>query len=377
MRVKLAGLTVVAILITGLAGIANTSGSEAAGTGRVVTGFGIVPGQDLFVHVAVEVGPGQSDHAAVNAALAAQGARPLTSEEFSLTGLVHDGASDGAYDGPQDDVIIVYYPNNSEGIDVPSLVTSSIGPWNGEQPDSALNLVNGGNNGGVCPSLLRECPGRQVLNGSNELAFYPLKSNTTLAVTWSSASADEFDIAFNTNFDWTQDGTAHAGKFDVTTVGIHEVGHGAGVGHSDVGGAVMEPVYAGVRLALHEDDINALLALYGGDGGTVEPTPPAPAVEVESLEISGADAGPYSNRETVRFSVHATAVSGGAAAGATIDVRILTASGRTLAGSATADGSGNASFSYKVNSKRDGTGIYTISATSGAAPVAEAPFLVQ
>lgn len=372
MKSKLIGLAAIAAIVAGLAGLGVGDASEAAGTGRIVTGFGVVPGQGLLVHVTVAVSPGQSDRAAVDAALAGQGARRLTSEEFTLTGLVHDGPADGV--PGNDDVTIVYHASNQEGVNVQSLVDASIAPWNGES-GSALNLVRGTSTGRACPSLLRECPGRQVLNGDNELAFYPLKSPTTLAVTWSSASADEFDIAFNTNFDWADSLAPAPGVVDVVTVGIHEVGHGIGIGHSTVNGAVMEPSYEGVRRSLHQDDKDALLALYGSaDPG--DPPPDDPAIEVESL-VTSVDPGPYAHRQTVSFTVNAQAVGGGDAAGVAVEVLISTPGGRVLGATATTDGSGDAHFSYKVNSRRDGTGEYTIEASGGGVNAPSASFFVE
>ena len=60
---KLIGLAAIAVVLAGVAGILTTNGSEAAGPDRVVAGVGIVPGLGLVVHVAVLVGPGQSDRA--------------------------------------------------------------------------------------------------------------------------------------------------------------------------------------------------------------------------------------------------------------------------------------------------------------------------
>jgi hypothetical protein len=182
---KLIGLAAIAVVLAGVAGILTTNGSEAAGPDRVVAGVGIVPGLGLVVHVAVLVGPGQSDRAAVDTALAAQGARPITSAEYSLTGLVHDGPADGAT--LEDDQVAVVYngsnmPSFTPGFDMQALVNASVAPWNAVS-QSALVFSDGGSTSNACPSLLKECPGRQVLNGANEVAFWALKSNTTLAVT--------------------------------------------------------------------------------------------------------------------------------------------------------------------------------------------------
>jgi hypothetical protein len=50
--------------------------------------------------------------------------------------------------------------------------------------------------------------------------------------------------------------------YDFFTVALHELGHSLGLGHSEVTGSVMEPVYAGSRRSLHPDDIAGIQALY-------------------------------------------------------------------------------------------------------------------
>ena len=48
--------------------------------------------------------------------------------------------------------------------------------------------------------------------------------------------------------------------------------------------------------------------------------------------------------------------------GALVTVRLTTASGRTLSGSAFSNGSGNAVFTYKVKAGRDGRDTYELTA---------------
>ena len=365
MRYRLLTLTVIAVLIGGLAATLGTTNTEASDHGRIASGFGIVPGQNLVVHVTVAVGTGQSNRAAVEAALAGLGARPLTSEEFSLTGLVHDGPADGV--SGNDTVDVVYYPTNTEGIDLGSVVSKSVFPWN-DVGASALILNVAGTTSNACPSLLKECPGSQFLNGANEVAFYALSGSTTLAVAWSHSGTDEFDITFNTNYDWVDSTSPSSGLFDIVTVGIHEFGHGAGIGHSDVSGSVMEPTYAGVRRDLHQDDIDALVTLYGT--GTTDPPPEeTPPPEVGTVEIDGlgedvGGAPTFSNRSRVSFTVQVLDAGDQPLAGATVTATVEAPNGKVRAGSGTTDANGNVTFSYRVNTRRDGTGLHTVTATS-------------
>jgi hypothetical protein len=50
---------------------------------------------------------------------------------------------------------------------------------------------------------------------------------------------------------------------DLFTVVLHELGHALGLGHSNVTGSVMEPIYSGGRRTLHTDDIAGIRSLYG------------------------------------------------------------------------------------------------------------------
>jgi len=55
-------------------------------------------------------------------------------------------------------------------------------------------------------------------------------------------------------------------------VTAHEMGHGLGIEHSSVEGALMRPYYSGYREEmLHQDDIDAVRSLYGEGVGEVIP----------------------------------------------------------------------------------------------------------
>ncbi len=95
---------------------------------------------------------------------------------------------------------------------------------------------------------------------------------------------------------------------------------------------------------------------------TVGTPAPAPTlgVSVTTDKVS------YVNRENVQITV---TVTDGAnpVAGVAVHVEVAGANGNKRAGDGTTDGNGVAKFQYKVNSRRDGVGTYTLDATASKA----------
>lgn len=84
------------------------------------------------------------------------------------------------------------------------------------------------------------------------------------------------DIVTNTAFSWTSEsedpgGVGCSGEFYIEGVHVHEIGHGLGLGHTDVSGATMFPSIAACDndpATTEADDEAGLCALYGCDGGS-------------------------------------------------------------------------------------------------------------
>lgn len=86
------------------------------------------------------------------------------------------------------------------------------------------------------------------------------------------------DVHFDDDEKWTsesKDGT------NLLTVAAHEVGHSLGIAHSQVRGALMYPFYQGYNAnekLLTQDDINAIITLYGQKDSVVTSRPTRPPV---------------------------------------------------------------------------------------------------
>ena len=143
----------------------------------------------------------------------------------------------------------VYIADDQPGDFAATAFAASQGTWNGVV-ESTFDFVLSSDlpEPGACPSLVRECPGKQKYDGINHVGWLPLKGCCTLGVTWfgSSTEGPETDMALNTNFTWPET----AGNFNAQTVFLHENGHVFGAGHSTVPDAVMEAIYGGQRLTL-------------------------------------------------------------------------------------------------------------------------------
>ncbi len=245
-RAKWGLIAVFALLLVFAAGVPAASAQSGPGGPQVIGVFG--KAGDLVVHawVVVPVGANASDVA--RQALAGQGARPFTSAEFTTTGLVWSQIVDGT-----GSIVQNYNPANDPTRSGRAALLASQATWSAVA-DSKFAIADGGTTN-RCPSLVKECRGAQFEDGLYDVAWMNLGGCCTLGVTWFNTASEEADMALNTRFDWN-------GTYDAQTVFLHEGGHVAGLGHSQVQLAVMFASYQGVRTALHSDDIAGLVALY-------------------------------------------------------------------------------------------------------------------
>ncbi|NWQ69204.1 MMP10 protein, partial [Neopipo cinnamomea] len=86
----------------------------------------------------------------------------------------------------------------------------------------------------------------------------------TLAHAYPPGSGIRGDVHFDEDENWTKF-TTYSG-YNLFLVAAHELGHSLGLGHSNVFGALMYPIYMAKDARdyqLHPDDINGIQALYG------------------------------------------------------------------------------------------------------------------
>ena len=231
------------------------------GNGKIIaiTGISEVNGQQALVHILAEVGPGKSAEAVANAALQAQGARGLTKSEYAVL----DNSWDQFFNpSTGDDFVTQRYNPNGAPAGAEAAIEAARGTWSAESVGSVFAFDQRAPMTHVsnCPSLVKECKGRQNFDDKNDIAWVALRSSSTIAVTWSGTSIDESDVAFNTNYTWSNNGLAT----DIETIALHEFGHVAGLGHSDDTRAIMFAFYSApaIQRTLAADDIAGLKSVY-------------------------------------------------------------------------------------------------------------------
>jgi hypothetical protein len=227
--------------------------ASAAQRTASATGIAEVRGATALVEVYVQVQPGETAREATNAALADQGARrvapPPTSGGPGFTGLVWDVLP-----------VVQSYNPTGEAVAAQSLLQATQATWS-SVPGSDFAMSSGGTTS-RCPSIVRECPGPQRIDGFNDVGWARL-SGGTLGVTWSVISGtDEADMALSTRVPWHTGCTTVANSFDAQTVLLHENGHVAGLDHASSTASVMYPFYQGARCSLDALDQQAIRTLY-------------------------------------------------------------------------------------------------------------------
>lgn len=165
--------------------------------------------------------------------------------------------------------------DGSNGVTATVNAINSNQAWNGAGAGTVVNAtagsVAGFSLGDGIPMLNFDDP-LNVCNGNCLAAtftgFFSDRGDGTTRI-------DDADIVTNADgFAWTSEGEDPNGsgcssEIYVEGVEVHEVGHGLGLGHTDVSGATMFPSVAfcdNGPATIEQDDANGINALYGGGG---------------------------------------------------------------------------------------------------------------
>ena len=371
---RIALFTILTMLLALTLGSATAFANNGNGDSKVVGAFGIAG--DKVVHVLVVVPPDGNANEIANNAVRAQGARPITKQEYSTISLFWDNFSDG--DAGNDFVPVRY-----NGSDAPANIAGSERSYMtaAQQTWTAVSTSNfvfsDGENTGKCPSLVAECRGRQTFVGNNDVAWIDIRDPNTLGVTWSGTSIDEFDMALdNGNHTWYVDasGGVPPGAFDAQTVWLHEFGHALGLGHSAESGAVMEAYYGGELRTLSADDIAGVTTLYPASTSptptptpTPEPTPtptPDPGTTVSVASVTYATEGGKNDDKHLLITVALANDQGDPVSGASLSISVDRDGNLFGTGSGTTGTAGTVTFSSK--NAPSGTYVTTVTAISAA-----------
>lgn len=139
--------------------------------------------------------------------------------------------------------------------------------------------------GGLTAALPGQDDGLSTLGFRNRPELDRVLASTSFLVDAATGELLESDIFFNSSFAWSVATAGEAGKFDLESIALHEIGHLSGLGHSALGEtelregggrrvlgaeAIMFPIAFGsgtiAGRALKPDDIAGISDLYP-DGG--------------------------------------------------------------------------------------------------------------
>ena len=167
---------------------------------------------------------------------------------------------------------------------VPALIQQAMNTWNNSGASFSFESAGSNEAGtGACSNPFQA-------DGANTIAFQEL-SGLTLAITCTlfppgqgpNSNLVEFDMRIDTDSPWSSTLPVPAGRFDMATTILHELGHAAGIGHSSVQPSVMYfQLNSGQsKRELHQDDLDAVRAAYpptATNTPTNTPTPTATPV---------------------------------------------------------------------------------------------------
>jgi hypothetical protein len=107
-----------------------------------------------------------------------------------------------------------------------------------------------------------------VEDGASTLGFKPLEEPRVLArtrflVDLATGQLLEADVEFNSNFPWSVAPAGEAGRYDLESIAVHEIGHFIGLGHSAIGETELRP--EGGRRVLGAESVMFPIAFVAGN----------------------------------------------------------------------------------------------------------------
>lgn len=329
-------------------------------TAAAAHGISRVNGEDVIVTIWVAVNDNQNAQEQAQATLnrVYPDVRPISHDEFTANALYWDVYAD--QDPGNDKVVVRYNGSGAPVVDHRANWLSSMYVWN--DVSTSNFLFEDGGNTDKCPSLVKECKGPQTFDGNNDFGYINIKDPSVLGVTWYGTTTDEFDMAIdNNNFTWyTGSLPVPSGSYDILTVETHEFGHGLGLGHSDVTGAIMEPYYAGARRVLHQDDIDGITSLYPNVNASPTPTP-APTASPSATPIPTPTATPSPGTTAIVTSIDYSTSGGRRNKHLNIALTIQNDLGNTVANASVSISLSNSTTTWSGTASTSSSGVVAFS----------------
>jgi len=187
-----------------------------------------------------------------------------------------------------------------------AIIQNATNTWNAVTPSTFSYGWDGTSSGGV-----GSCGDAIDTDGQNTIKFEPL-TGVTLGRTctvWSvsqgpNAKLVEFDMELDSDADtWSTANPPPAGKYDLASTVLHELGHAAGLGHSNDAAAVMFPTLKNgtSKRALTADDIAGMQSAYPGGAPATPTTGPLPPTTPRARAVAlAADSAPGQSPPTPR-----------------------------------------------------------------------------
>jgi hypothetical protein len=104
-----------------------------------------------------------------------------------------------------------------------------------------------------------------------------------------SDSWEQIEIQINDGFEWVyafRATDAAVVRYDLQTTLLHELGHAIGLGHSEVGAAVMHPYYWSTKRQLSADDVDSVRSLYLDSNGPCRDSEAVAKLAYQAAEVS-------------------------------------------------------------------------------------------